>query len=428
MKVLKFGGTSVGSEKGLSQVKKIVESCSEDVIVVVSALGGITDQLLLTARLAAAGDEAYMPQCTAMIARHNELVEKIVLPENRPGVQNRLDELLDELSNIFKGVYLIRDLSPKTTDMILSYGERLSSEIVCGAVAGSVRYDAREFIKTKPLFNRHVVDFASTEKLIERRFEKMPHVAIVPGFIATDLANGDATNLGRGGSDYTAAILASTLKASALEIWTDVDGFMTADPKVINDAYVIEHLSYVEAMELCNFGAKVIYPPTIFPAYHKNIPIVIRNTFNLDSKGTAISRESSGDASRAIKGISSINDTCLITIQGLGMVGVIGVNYRIFKTLAKSGISVFLVSQAASENTTSIGVRNDDADLAMEVLTEEFAQEIALGEINKIKKEPNLATIAIVGENMKHTPGIAGKLFGTLGRSGIKVIACAQGA
>ena len=312
--------------------------------------------------------------------------------------------------------------------MILSYGERLSSEIVCGAVAGSVRYDAREFIKTKPLFNRHVVDFASTEKLIERRFEKMPHVAIVPGFIATDLANGDATNLGRGGSDYTAAILASTLKASALEIWTDVDGFMTADPKVINDAYVIEHLSYVEAMELCNFGAKVIYPPTIFPAYHKNIPIVIRNTFNLDSKGTAISRESSGDASRAIKGISSINDTCLITIQGLGMVGVIGVNYRIFKTLAKSGISVFLVSQAASENTTSIGVRNDDADLAMEVLTEEFAQEIALGEINKIKKEPNLATIAIVGENMKHTPGIAGKLFGTLGRSGINVIACAQGA
>ena len=428
MKVLKFGGTSVGSEKGLSQVKKIVESCSEDVIVVGSALGGITDQLLLTARLAAAGDEAYMPQCTAMIARHNELVEKIVLPENRPGVQNRLDELLDELSNIFKGVYLIRDLSPKTTDMILSYGERLSSEIVCGAVAGSVRYDAREFIKTKPLFNRHVVDFASTEKLIERRFEKMPHVAIVPGFIATDLANGDATNLGRGGSDYTAAILASTLKASALEIWTDVDGFMTADPKVINDAYVIEHLSYVEAMELCNFGAKVIYPPTIFPAYHKNIPIVIRNTFNLDSKGTAISRESSGDASRAIKGISSINDTCLITIQGLGMVGVIGVNYRIFKTLAKSGISVFLVSQAASENTTSIGVRNDDADLAMEVLTEEFAQEIALGEINKIKKEPNLATIAIVGENMKHTPGIAGKLFGTLGRSGINVIACAQGA
>ena len=428
MKVLKFGGTSVGSEKGLSQVKKIVESCSEDVIVVVSALGGITDQLLLTARLAAAGDEAYMPQCTAMIARHNELVEKIVLPENRPGVQNRLDELLDELSNIFKGVYLIRDLSPKTTDMILSYGERLSSEIVCGAVAGSVRYDAREFIKTKPLFNRHVVDFASTEKLIERRFEKMPHVAIVPGFIATDLANGDATNLGRGGSDYTAAILASTLKASALEIWTDVDGFMTADPKVINDAYVIEHLSYVEAMELCNFGAKVIYPPTIFPAYHKNIPIVIRNTFNLDSKGTAISRESSGDASRAIKGISSINDTCLITIQGLGMVGVIGVNYRIFKTLAKSGISVFLVSQAASENTTSIGVRNDDADLAMEVLTEEFAQEIALGEINKIKKEPNLATIAIVGENMKHTPGIAGKLFGTLGRSGINVFACAQGA
>ena len=427
MKVLKFGGTSVGSEKGLSQVKKIVESCSEDVIVVVSALGGITDQLLLTARLAAAGDEAYMPQCTAMIARHNELVEKIVLPENRPGVQNRLDELLDELSNIFKGVYLIRDLSPKTTDMILSYGERLSSEIVCGAVAGSVRYDAREFIKTKPLFNRHVVDFASTEKLIERRFEKMPHVAIVPGFIATDLANGDATNLGRGGSDYTAAILASTLKASALEIWTDVDGFMTADPKVISNAYVIEHLTFVEAMELCNFGAKVIYPPTIFPAYHNNIPISIRNTFNPDAPGTYVSKEKAGD-SRMIKGISSINDTCLITIRGLGMVGVIGVNYRIFKALSKSGISVFFVSQAASENTTSIGVRNGDAALAVEVLSAEFAQEIAMGEINKIKTDHDLATVAIVGENMKRRPGVAGKLFDTLGRNGINVIACAQGA
>lgn len=256
----------------------------------------------------------------------------------------------------------------------------------------------------------------------------MPRTVVVPGFIASDLASGDATNLGRGGSDYTAAILASTLDAAMLEIWTDVDGFMTADPKVINNAYVIERLSYVEAMELCNFGAKVIYPPTIFPAYHRNIPIVIKNTFNLDSPGTFISREHVKDPSRAIKGISSINDTCLITIQGLGMVGVIGVNYRIFKTLAKSGISVFFVSQAASENTTSIGVRNADATVAVEVLSAEFAQEIAMGEINRIKQEPNLATIAIVGENMKHTPGIAGRLFGTLGRNGINVIACAQGA
>ena len=427
MKVLKFGGTSVGSVKGLLQVKKIVESNSEDMIVVVSALGGITDQLQLTGRLAAAGDPEYMTQWTAMAARHTTLIDDIVLPANKKAVAEKVGQLLDELHNIFKGVSLIRDLSLKTSDLILSYGERLSSQIICGAIEGSVRYDSREFIKTKTVFSRHVVDFEATNRLIEERFAKMPHVVIVPGFISTDHLSGNTTNLGRGGSDYTAAIIAATLTASKLEIWTDVDGFMTADPKVINNAYVIDRLSYVEAMELCNFGAKVIYPPTIFPAYHKSIPIVIRNTFNLDSKGTSISRNNE-DGTHAIKGISSINDTCLITIQGLGMVGVIGINYRIFKRLADSGISVFLVSQAASENTTSIGVRNNDADLAVEVLSEEFAQEIKMGEINKIKKEPNLATIAIVGENMKHTPGIAGKLFGTLGRNGINVIACAQGA
>jgi len=428
MKVLKFGGSSVGSAEGLSQVKQVVESNTENTIVVVSALGGITDQLLATARTAASCDEAYTALLSAMIDRHFELAEQTVLPENRDRVRERIGSLLDELSNIFKGVYLIGDLSPKTQDAIVSYGERLSSEIVTGTLRDAVHYDAREFIQTKPYFGRHIVDFASTEKRIADRFADMPRRTVVPGFIASDVHSGDTTNLGRGGSDYTAAILASVLEASMLEIWTDVDGFMTADPRVINNAYVIERLSYVEAMELCNFGAKVIYPPTIFPAYHRNIPIVIRNTFNLDSPGTFISREQLPDNSRAIKGISSINDTCLVTIRGLGMVGVIGVNYRIFKTLAKSGISVFFVSQAASENTTSIGVRNADADVAVEVLSAEFAQEIAMGEINRIKKEPDLATIAIVGENMKHTPGIAGKLFGTLGRNGINVIACAQGA
>ena len=428
MKVLKSGGSSVGSAEGLSQVKRVVESNAEETIVVVSALGGITDQLLATARKAASGDETYTALLNAMIDRHFDLADETVLPENRGRVRERIGSLLDELSNIFKGVYLIGDLSPKTTDAIVSYGERLSSVIVTGMLSDAVLCDAREFIQTTPYFGRHIVDFVSTEKRIAEKFAGMPRRTVVPGVIASDLHSGDTTNLGRGGSDYTAAILASVLDASMLEIWTDVDGFMTADPKVINNAYVIERLSYVEAMELCNFGAKVIYPPTIFPAYHKNIPIVIRNTFNPDSPGTFISREQLPDSGRAIKGISSINDTCLITIQGLGMVGVIGVNYRIFKTLAKSGISVFFVSQAASENTTSIGVRNADADLAVEVLSAEFAQEIAMGEINRVKKEPDLATIAIVGENMKHTPGIAGKLFGTLGRNGINVIACAQGA
>lgn len=428
MKVLKFGGTSVGSAKGLKQVKNVIESCKEEVIVVVSALGGITDQLLATAKMASKGDTSYTEQIKTITERHNELLDIVVLPENKTNVRQKINTLLEELSNILKGVCLIKDLSYKTNDAIVSYGERLSSVIVNGMLAKSVLFDSREFIKTKPSFSKHIVEFDETEALIKNIFAKLPKVSVVPGFISSDINTGDTTNLGRGGSDYTAAILASCLNATALEIWTDVDGFMTADPKVINNAYVIEKLSFVEAMELSNFGAKVIYPPTIFPAYHKNIPIIIKNTFNPSTPGTYISKERVQDKDRAIKGISSINNTCLITIQGLGMVGVIGVNYRIFKTLAKSGISVFLVSQAASENTTSIGVRNEDADLAVEVLETEFAQEINMGEINRIKSERDLATIAIVGENMKHTPGIAGKLFGTLGRNGINVIACAQGA
>ena len=428
MRVLKFGGTSVGSATGLLQAKKVIESCADDIIVVVSALGGITDSLIQTSKTAAAGDESYESLLKTIKERHFRQAEDTVMPEMKPWVNERLTALFGELSNIFKGVFLIKDLSAKTSDAIVSYGERLSSVIVAGTIRNSVLFDSREFIKTRPYFNKHIVDFAETDKLILKQFSEFPHISIVPGFISSDVTNGDVTNLGRGGSDYTAAIIASALNADTLEIWTDVDGFMTADPKIISNAYTIEHLTFVEAMELCNFGAKVIYPPTIFPAYHKNIPIKIKNTFNPAATGTFISKENIGDNSRAIKGISSINDTCLITIQGLGMVGVIGVNYRIFKTLAKSGISVFLVSQAASENTTSIGVRNSDADLAVRVLSEEFAQEISMGEINRIKQERNLATVAIVGENMKHTPGIAGKLFGTLGRNGINVIACAQGA
>lgn len=427
MKVLKFGGTSVGRAEGLRQVKRVVEACHEEVIVVVSALGGITDQLLLTSRMAAAGDMEYKNQLDQIVMRHRQAIEDTVDSSCRAEVLAKVNALLDELANIFKGVCLIKDLSPKTGDAIVSYGERLSSVIVQGVLAPAELFDARDFIKTKPYFGKHIVEFAPTEELIRARFAVMPMVTVVPGFIASDNQTGDVTNLGRGGSDYTASVLAATLKADSLEIWTDVDGFMTADPKVISNAYVIEHLTFVEAMELCNFGAKVIYPPTIFPAYHNNIPIRIRNTFNLDAPGTYITKDKTPD-SRTIKGISSINDTCLITIRGLGMVGVIGVNYRIFKALSKSGISVFFVSQAASENTTSIGVRNGDAELAVQVLSTEFAQEISMGEINPPVTQHDLATVAIVGENMRHRPGVAGKLFGTLGRNGINVIACAQGA
>ena len=428
MKVLKFGGTSVGSVKSLKNVKQIVEACQEPVIVVVSALGGITDKLLETARQAAAGLPDYEDNLREIVARHHDIIAGIVAEERRDEVRRQTDSLLDELSNIYRGVALIRDLSVKTQNIIVSYGERLSSFIISRVIDGAEHYDSRTFIKTEAQFEKNIVDFETTNRLIREVFATLPQVALVPGFISSDSRTGEITNLGRGGSDYTAAILAAALDASRLEIWTDVDGFMTADPRVINNTYVIERLSFIEAMELCNFGAKVIYPPTIYPVYHKNIPIVIKNTFNPEAPGTLITETVSRSDGKAIKGISSINDTCLITVSGLGMVGVIGVNRRIFTALAQSGISVFLVSQAASENNTSIAVRNADADRAIAVLDKEFAHEIEMGEMSEARAERDLATVAIVGENMKHTPGIAGKLFNTLGRNGINVIACAQGA
>ncbi len=428
MKVLKFGGTSVGSVDSIKNVKMIVEQCSEPVFVVVSALGGITDKLIATAQMASQGDSDYMESMQYIRDRHAQVIAGVVPQMYREEIDYRIGELLDELANIYRGVFLIKDLSPKTLDAIVSYGERLSSTIISRVINGAVLFDSREFIKTEPQFNKHIVDFDTTNSLIREVFAEQPRISLVPGFISSDKVSGDTTNLGRGGSDYTAAILAAALDADKLEIWTDVDGFMTADPRVISSAYVIDHLSFTEAMELCNFGAKVIYPPTIYPVYHKNIPIVIKNTFNPGAPGTLISDADSNVSGKAIKGISSINDTCLITVTGLGMVGVVGINSRIFNTLAQSGVSVFLVSQASSENNTSFAVRNADADLAVAVLNKEFASEIELGEISPVRAEKDLATVAIVGENMKNTPGIAGKLFGTLGRSGINIIACAQGA
>ncbi len=428
MKIMKFGGTSVGSVDSIQKVKKIVEAEKEPVIVVVSALGGITDQLIRTAAMATQGDIAYEAEFDCMVRRHEEMIQRVVPSGSKKRtLGKKIHALLDELKDIYQGLYLLKDISSNMEDTVVSYGERLSSLIVAAVIDDAEVFDSRSFMKTERKHHKHILDSELSEQLIRETFRELPKVSVVPGFIASDKHTGRVTNLGRGGSDYTAAVIAAMLDASLLEIWTDVDGFMTADPKVISGAYAIEELSYVEAMELCNFGAKVVYPPTIYPAFHKNIPILIKNTFNPDAPGTII-QERLSDNTKPIKGISSINDTALITVQGLGMVGVIGVNHRIFRTLAQNGISVFLVSQASSENSTSIGVRNQDAPLACSVLNAEFAKEIATGEINAVTAETGLATVAIVGENMKHTPGIAGKLFGTLGRNGINVIACAQGA
>jgi aspartokinase/homoserine dehydrogenase 1 len=430
MKVLKFGGTSVGSVKSILSLKKIVEKEAKQgpVVVVVSALGGITDKLIATSQLALAGDDRYKEEFDAIVDRHHQMID-IIITDNQKRVElfNTVDHLFEQLKSIFQGVYLVHDLSEKTQDAIVSYGERLSSNIVATLIKGGKRLNARDFIRTERKNGKHQVDFELTNQLIREAFKDMPKVAVVPGFISRDRDTNRTTNLGRGGSDYTAAIIAAALNAEVLEIWTDVDGFMTADPRVIHTAYTINELSYVEAMELCNFGAKVIYPPTIYPVCVKNIPIKVKNTFNPNFSGTLIKEKIESD-SKPIKGISSISGTTLITVTGLSMVGVIGVNRRIFTALANNGISVFMVSQASSENSTSIGVKDSDAAAAVEVLNNEFAKEIKTGAMFPMHAESGLATIAIVGENMKHTPGIAGKLFGTLGRSGISVIACAQGA
>ena len=425
---MKFGGTSVGSVDSILKVKQIVEAEKEPVIVVVSALGGVTDQLIRTAAMATQGDIAYETEFDSLVRRHESMINDVIPSGSKKrALGKKIHALLDELKDIYQGLYLLKDISSNMEDTVVSYGERLSSLIVGALIEDAEVFDARSFMKTERKHGKHVLDSELSEKLICEAFHELPKVSVVPGFIASDKVTGRVTNLGRGGSDYTAAVIAAMLEASVLEIWTDVDGFMTADPKVISTAYAIDELSYVEAMELCNFGAKVVYPPTIYPAFHKNVPILIKNTFNPTASGTII-RDRLSDNTKTIKGISSINDTALITVQGLGMVGVIGVNHRIFRTLAQNGISVFLVSQASSENSTSIGVRNQDAELACQVLNAEFAKEIAMGEINHVTAETGLATVAVVGENMKHTPGIAGKLFGTLGRNGINVIACAQGA
>ncbi len=428
MKVLKFGGTSVGSVDSIRQIQHIISQQTDDCIVVVSALGGITDQLLRAAHLALENGEEYMEVYQQIRQRHLDMIQMLI--ENttvRQMLCHEIERILDELRSILFGVHLIKDLSPKSEAAIVSYGERMSSRIVTAALPGAVRKNSLEFIRTEHKHGQILLNSELTDQLVREAFSPMPHLAVCPGFISRDSQTDEITNLGRGGSDYTASILAATLGAEVLEIWTDVNGFMTADPRLIPEAYTIQSLSYVEATELCNFGAKVVYPPTIYPVCAKNIPIRILNTFCPDNAGTIIQAQTEKDA-RYVCGLSSIRDVAMITVSGLSMVGVIGVNQRIFGALANAGVSVFLVSQASSENSTTLGVQDKDCDVAVEVLTREFAEEIKVGSMYPMLVQQGLAAVSIVGEKMKNMPGIAGKLFGTLGRNGISVIAFAQGA
>ena len=428
MKVLKFGGTSVGSVESIRQIQQIIAQQSNDCVVVVSALGGITDQLLKAAQLALQDHEEYLEIYQVIRQRHINMANSLI--DNSTARQmlcHELENILDELRSILFGVHLVKDLSAKSEAVIVSYGEQLSSRIVTAALPGAVRKDSLQFIRTDHKQGQVLLNTEATEQLVRKAFSPLPHLTVCPGFISRDTQTEEITNLGRGGSDYTASILAATLGAEVLEIWTDVNGFMTADPRLIPNAYTIKSLSYVEASELCHFGAKVVYPPTIYPACAKNIPIRILNTFSPSNAGTIIQSKPE-DSTRYVRGLSSIRDVALITVSGLSMVGVIGVNQRIFSALAAGGVSVFLVSQTSSENSTTLGVQEKDCDKAVEVLTREFEKEIKVGSMYPMLVQQGLAAVSIVGENMHNMPGIAGKLFGTLGRNGISVIAFAQGA
>jgi aspartokinase/homoserine dehydrogenase 1 len=427
MKVLKFGGSSVGSVTGLHNIKKIAESSDQPLIIVVSALGGITDKLIALGKRAATGDIAYIGDLDAIIRRHLDLVKTEIAEDKQAALMADLESLFHDLRSILHGVCLIQDLTQKTADAIVAFGERLSSLIVATFIDGAKHYDSRTLFKTTRQGEKHLVDYDLTNKKILDQFTSHQGIAVMGGFIATDATTGATTNLGRGGSDFTAAIIAAALDAEALEIWTDVDGFMTADPRVISTAYTIDELTYGEAMELCNFGAKVVYPPTIYPVCVKNIPILIKNTLNPTAKGSIIHSKAASSKS-PIRGISSVNEMSLVTVSGLSMVGVVGVNRRIFATLAKGGISVFMVAQTSSETSTSLCVTTQDADKACQLLDKEFEKEIQDGAMHHTSKQDGLATVAVVGERMKQCSGTAGKLFTVLGKNGISISAMSQGA
>lgn len=426
MKVLKFGGTSVGTPAAIQNLKKIVQRQSDDCIVVVSALGGITDQLIRAAHEALLPGEDYEAVYQQIVIRHREMIAAVIAPTEQPTLLDLVNSLLDELRRTLLGVHLLRDLSPKTLATIVSYGERISSLIVTALLPGATHVDACRFIKTQGEAT-YTLCTEQTEEAVREQLANYGHLTVCPGFIASDHISGEVTNLGRGGSDYTAAILAAALDADVLEIWTDVDGFMTADPREIPSACTIPSLSYQEATELCNFGAKVVYPPTIYPVCAKHIPIRILNTLHPEGTGTVIS-DLADDSRSAVRGISSIRGVALLTVSGMAMVGVIGVNRRIFSALAEANISVFLVSQASSENSTSLGIQEADCERAAEVLNREFEHEIRIGSINPMTVVRGLAAVSLVGEKMRHSAETTGKLFGILSRENVRVVAFAQGA
>lgn len=424
MKVLKFGGTSMGSSVAMLSVKSIIEKENEPLVIVVSAVGGITDELIKASQKSVKG-ESYQDILSDIKEKHSKIITELFSLLEEEAVHEVLKPVWSDLEQFLKGVNLTGELSTKSYDTIVGCGERLSSAILSSLITEAKLYDSRSFIKTEMNGRGHLVKINQTMQAIGELKFNLPKVAIFPGFIASD-DNDDNTTLGRGGSDYSAALLAAGLDADRLEIWTDVDGFMSADPRVIKRAYCLEHLSYSEAMELSHFGAKVIYPPTIIPVLQKQIPILVKNTFNPEAPGTLIDKNT--DSVRKVKGLSSIKNVSLLTLQGSGMIGVSGISMRMFSALAKENINVILISQASSESSISVVISTIDAELAKMALVREFEKEIARKQINGVAVDDNMSVVAIVGEGMKHTSGVAGQLFNSIGKSGVNVYAIAQGA
>ena len=426
MKVLKFGGTSVGSPASLKGVKEIIESQKSECVVVVSAFNGVTDELKQLCNLACKQDEQYKTNMQGIKTKHRDFALQLIDDKKHTTVFNFIEEIFSELNAVLAPVFKNKKCEPEILAAVVGAGERLSSLIISYYFDNCELIDSRKIIKTDSNFECAEVNFTETDKLIRDNITGKAKVTLLPGFIASDDKN-RTTTLGRGGSDYTAAIIAAAINADVLEIWTDVDGFMTADPKKVERAYSIKSLTYAEAIELSHFGAKVVYTPSLRPVYKKNIPVYVLNTFKPSHVGTIISSESSEDYKSPIKGISSIDHIDLITLQGACMVGVKGTSMRLFSALAHQSVNVILITQASSEYSITFAVTPDDSDKAAKAIREEFKKEIGCNELN-ILVEKDLSIIAIVGEKMKNTPGISATLFSALGRNGINVIATAQGS
>ena len=435
MQVLKFGGSSVGTPEAISKVIAIVKARVQDspAVVVVSAMSGVTDQLILLAQSASQGNEAYKTIIQHLEQKHLDAVRALLPIQQQSGTLSMVKQLMNEIESNCDGLFMLRELTMRMQDRLIGYGEILSSKIIAAAFEAEgvdqVWLDSRTLIKTNNKYFNAVVDKALTNQTIQAHFAVPSNrhaLYMSPGFIASD-AEGNTTTLGRGGSDYTGAIYAAALKASVLEIWTDVSGMMTADPKMVQNAKEIPKISYQEAMELSHFGAKIIYPPTIQPVMYENIPVWIKNTFEPEHPGTLIENESPKD-DNFIRGISSIKDICLLSLEGAGMVGIPGFSKRLFDALAKNKINVILITQSSSEHSICVGVNIQDTHLAKIAVDAEFEQEINTQVVEPLIIEKDLSIIALVGEQMRNHPGVSGKMFGVLGRNGINVRAIAQGS